>query len=137
MRKYTIAVFAITFAVIFTVVPVLAHHSFAAEYDANKPFTLKGKVTKFEWQNPHVYYYVDVTDAAGKVTNWAVEGAAPNGLYRLGWRKDSLKVGDVITVEGFLAKNGAAHMSGRTVTMADGKSVLSGFGDGGPNDRYR
>jgi hypothetical protein len=137
MKRFLLAGFAITLSLVSSVAPVLAHHSFAAEYDANKPYTLKGKVTKFEWQNPHVYYYVDVTGADGKVTNWAVEGAAPNGLYRLGWRKDSLKPGDVITVEGFLAKSGNAHMSGRTVTLADGKKVLSGFGDGGPNDRYR
>jgi hypothetical protein len=136
MKPFMLAVFAMMLGLVLAA-PAPAHHSFAAEYDANKPYTLTGKVTKFEWQNPHVYFYVDVTDATGKVTNWAVEGAAPNGLYRLGWRKDSLKPGDVITVEGFLAKKGNAHMSGRSITMADGRKVLSGFGDGGPNDRYR
>src|SRR3954454_4252584 len=81
-----------------------AHHSFAAEYDRNKPVTLKGTVTKVEWQNPHIYFYLDVKGANGAVENWAVEGGAPNTLYRAGWRKDSLQVGNEVTVEGWLAK---------------------------------
>jgi hypothetical protein len=109
-----------------------AHHSFQAEYDRNQPITLKGVVTKVEWQNPHVYYYVDVRDAAGKVANWAIEVGAPNGLYRAGWRKDSLKPGDQVAVEAYLAKKGGNHANGRSVTLPNGQRVFSGQNDGGP-----
>jgi hypothetical protein len=112
---------------------VLAHHSFEAEYDRKQPITLKGKVTKVEWQNPHVYYYVDVADEKGVVANWAVEIGAPNGLYRAGWRRDSLKPGDMVTVDAFRAKNGTNHVNGRSVILADGKKVFSGQNDGGPD----
>jgi len=114
-------------------VPVLAHHSFAAEYDSTKPIELKGTVTKVEWANPHIYYYVDVKDKDGKVTNYAVEGGTPGQLYRQGWRKDSLKVGDEVTVSGFRAKDGSNHVNGRRVTLPDGKKVFGGSADdGGP-----
>jgi hypothetical protein len=103
-----------------------AHHSFAAEYDRSKPITLKGTVTKVEWQNPHIYFYLDVRDQGGKVDNWAVEGGAPSSLYRAGWRKDSLKVGNEVTVEGWLAKSGAKLANMRTVVLADGRRVLGG-----------
>src|SRR5215469_8092826 len=98
-------------------IPLAAHHSFAAEYDGAKPITLKGKVNRMEWVNPHSWVYVDVTDPAGKVTTWACETAPPNGLYRQGWRKDSLKAGDDVTIEGFLAKDGTPTMNARSVTM--------------------
>ena len=110
-------------------VPVTAHHSFAAEFDAAQPITIKGKVTKIEWQNPHVYYYVDVPDAGGTVVNWAIEVGAPNGLYRAGWRKDSLKIGDQVTVEAFRAKAGGPHANGASVILANGKKVFSGNAD--------
>ena len=114
-------------------VPVMAHHSFAAEYDSTKPIELKGTVTKVEWANPHIYYYVDVKDKNGKVTNYAVEGGTPGQLYRQGWRKDSLKVGDEVTVSGFRAKDGSNHVNGRRVTLPDGKRVFGGSADdGGP-----
>jgi uncharacterized protein DUF6152 len=114
-------------------VPVMAHHSFAAQYDSTKPIEFKGTVTKVEWANPHIYYYVDVKDKDGKVTNYAVEGGTPGQLYRQGWRKDSLKVGDEVTVSGFRAKDGSNHVNGRRVTLPDGRRVFGGSADdGGP-----
>lgn len=112
---------------------VTAHHSFNAQYDAEQPMTISGKVTKVEWGNPHIYYYVEVTDEAGKATEWAVEGTAPNNLFRQGWRKDSLKVGDVVTVQGFRARNGTNLLNGRNTTLSDGRRLYSGStSDGAP-----
>jgi hypothetical protein len=119
-------IFSICGGLLIGLVPLSAHHSFEAEYDRNKKVTLKGKVTKVEWQNPHVYYYVDVADETGKVVNWAIEVGAPNGLYRNGWRRDSLKIGDLVTVEAFLAKAGGPHANGNSVVLADGKKVFNG-----------
>ena len=130
--KRILAVAALCGGLGLTATPVVAHHSFEAEYDRNQKVTLKGKVTKVEWQNPHVYYYVDVADASGTVVNWAIEVGAPNGLYRAGWRKDSLKPGDEVTVEGFRAKAGGPHINGNSVLLPNGKKVFSGQNDGGP-----
>ena len=107
-----------------------AHHSFAAQYDRNKPITLKGTVTKLEWANPHIYFYIDVKTDDGKMEHWAVEGGAPNSLYRAGWRKDSLQVGHVVTVDGWLAKDGSKLANMRTVVLADGRQVLGGSSGG-------
>ena len=112
------------------VLPTLGHHSFAAQYDRSKPITLKGTVSKVEWMNPHIYFYVDVKDDAERVTNWAIEGGAPSMLYRNGWRIDSLKIGDAVTVEGWLAKDGSNLANMRTATLADGKTVF-GASSGG------
>jgi len=123
----------IVVGIILAAQPVAAHHAGATKYDEKKPVTLKGTVTKVEWMNPHVYYYLDVKDSSGKVQNWAVEGAPPNVLYRRGWKKDSLKVGDVVTVEGFLPRQAGLHdINGRSVTLADGRKVFGGAGDGLP-----
>ena len=112
--------------------PAAAHHSFAAQYDRTKSITLKGTVTKVEWQNPHLYFYVDVKEADGKVVNWAVEGGAPSSLYRAGWRRDSLQVGNVVTIDGWLAKDGSKLANMRTVVLADGRQV---FGASSGGDR--
>jgi Family of unknown function (DUF6152) len=106
--------------------PVFAHHSFAAEYDRTKAVTLTGSVTKVEWMNPHARFYIDVKDDAGKVTNWELELGSPNGLMRQGWTRNSLKEGDVITVEGSLAKDGSNLANARSVKLSDGRKVFAG-----------
>jgi hypothetical protein len=106
--------------------PVFAHHSFAAEYDASKPVNLKGVVTKVEWTNPHARFYVDVKDEKGNVTNWNFELASPNVLTRNGWTRHSLKEGDQIEVQGSMAKDGSFLANARTVTLADGRKVFAG-----------
>jgi DNA/RNA endonuclease YhcR with UshA esterase domain len=104
----------------------LAHHSFSAEYDAKKPVTLKGTVTKVEWTNPHARFYVDVKDDSGNVTTWNLELASPNVLIRNGWTRHSLNVGDQVTVEGAQAKDGSQMANARSVVLADGKRVFAG-----------
>ena len=109
---------------------VSAHHSFAAQYDANKPVTLKGIVSKVEWTNPHARFYVDVRDESGTVTNWNLELASPNVLGRNGWSRKSLNVGDEIVVEGSLAKDGSKMANARVVRLADGRRVFAGSSGG-------
>jgi hypothetical protein len=111
-------------------IPLAAHHSFAAEYDAKQPITISGTVTKLEWTNPHARFYVDVTDASGKTVNWNFELASPNVLTRSGWKRTSLKPGDKITVEGARAKDGSLMANARVVTLADGKRVFAGSSGG-------
>ena len=112
--------------------PGIAHHSFAAEYDATKPITLKGAVTKIEWTNPHARFYIDVKDDKGTVTNWNLELASPNVLVRQGWTRQSLKIGDEITVTGSSAKDGSKMANARNVTLAGGKRVFAGSPAGDP-----
>ena len=105
--------------------PIYAHHSFAAEFDATKQVTLNGAVTKLEWMNPHIWLYLDVK-ADGGMQRWQCEGGAPNTLTRNGWSKDSLKSGDPVTVEGFVAKDGSQTCNMRLVKLPDGRSVFAG-----------
>jgi len=129
MKRYLLPVLTLLSGLLMSAAPAVAHHSFAAEYDRAKPISFKGKVTKVEWMNPHIYFYVDVADANGKVINYAVEGGAPNGLYRNGWRKDSLKAGDTVSVDGWRAKDGSNTVNAGSVILPDGKKVFAGSAD--------
>lgn len=115
----------------------LAHHSFAALFDANKPIRLKGKLTKIEWTNPHSYFHLDVADGNGQVHSWAVEGAGPGALSRHGFKQGDVKIGDTLVVDGYLTKKpGVRLVDGRLVTLPDGRVINGGTpGDGGPGDK--
>ena len=114
-------------------VPVFAHHSFAAEYDSSKPVNISGTVTKVEWMNPHARFYLDTKDESGTVIHWEFELGSPNGLLRRGWTRNALKIGDAITVNGYLAKDGSHLANARLVTLTDGRKVFAGSSfDGGP-----
>ncbi len=106
--------------------PLLAHHAFAAEYDANKPITIRGKLTKVEWVNPHGWIRLDVTDDNGKVVNWGVETGSPNAMLRRGLRKTDFPPGIEVIVTGYRAKDGSSTMNGTSVKLPDGRNLLTG-----------
>lgn len=119
-------VFAITVGLSLAPPPLWAHHSFAAEYDSKKPIQLQGVVTRIDWENPHVYLYIDVKDESGKTVSWALEGHPPNTLRRTGWARGALKVGDTISVTGWRSKDDTDRIAGREVTLPDGKKLFLG-----------
>lgn len=122
-----------TSLVILSWAQVIAHHSFAAEFDASKAVRLTGTLTKVEWTNPHIYFYLEVKDEAGNAVRWTCESGAPGALSRRGFKRGDLKLGDTIVVDGYRAKNGANLVDARRVTLADGRIVSGGSaGDGGP-----
>jgi len=123
------ALFGLAALMIAATPALLAHHSFAAEYDSKKPVTLKGVVTRVEWMNPHVYFYVDVTDEKGNTANWALEMGPPNGLQKSGWNRNTMKIGDEVTVEGTLAKDGSKQANARSVMM-NGKKLGAASSEG-------
>src|ERR1700689_2032305 len=112
-------------SLLLAVLPVFGHHAFAAEFDRDQPVSVTGTVSKVEWQNPHIWFYVDVKDENGKVTNWAFSGGAPGQLMRRGITRDVIQPGMVVVVDGFHAKDGSNNGSGGRVTFADGRSVFT------------
>ena len=123
--RFPFAAFALAVGLL-AAAPVWAHHSFAAEYDSKQLITLKGVITKVEWTNPHIYIYIDVKDANGEVTNWSLEGYPPNTLKRTGFSRDSLKIGDEITVTAYKSKDGTYTGAGREVMFPDGTKKFAG-----------
>lgn len=117
------ALVPVTAALLLLSSSALAHHSFAAEFDGSKPVRLVGKITRVRWTNPHSYFYIDVVDDGGKITNWGCEGASPLALTRRGWKRGDLKLGDTIVVDGYRARDGAHLVDARRVTFPDGRSL--------------
>ena len=134
--RVTQAVLAAGIGLLAATLPLVAHHSFAAEFDNAKPISLQGVVTKLDWMNPHIWIYLDTKDDAGAVAHWQCEGGPPNALTRQGWSKDSLKISDQVTIEGFRSKDGTNTCNARSVKLPNGKSVFAGSAeDGGPSKR--
>jgi uncharacterized protein DUF6152 len=116
---------SLVLAAIIGAVPLSAHHSFAAEFDREAPFKVTGTVSKIEWTNPHIWIFVDVKEADGKVTTWEFQGGPPSYLTRAGWNKTDLKPGDTVSIQGFKAKDGSHHAAGGAVTLPDGRRIFA------------
>jgi hypothetical protein len=131
MKKSVLALLALALGVTAAAIPALAHHSFSAEFDANRPATMQGFVTKIEWTNPHVWFYVDVKQADGSVQNWGWEMGPPHGLQARGWTRTTMKLGDEVKIDGTLAKNGSNRGNARSVTMVStGKKLGAASSEG-------
>jgi len=131
--KLKIAAVLVGVGLLLAVRPVVAHHAFAAEFDADKPVTLTGTVTKIEWTNPHTWFYIDVKDQTGKVANWGLEMGSPNGLMRNGWTRNSMKIGHEVTVEASRARDGSNHANARVVILkATGQRLFAASSQGQP-----
>jgi hypothetical protein len=127
MKKNSLFVLAGCVSVLLSTASLWAHHAASAAYDVSKKITLAGNISKLEWKNPHIFYYIDVKDQTGKVTTWAIEGSTPNQLYRNGWRKKDLNIGDPVTLkDSSPARDGAKKAYGGKLTLADGRTVFSG-----------
>lgn len=126
MRSKLLGAVALGIALLTGAAPARAHHSFAAEYDSNQLITLKGVITKVEWTNPHIYFYIDVKDASGNTVNWSLEGYPPNTLKRTGFSRELLKIGDEVTVTGYKAKDATNTLAGREITFPDGSKKFAG-----------
>jgi hypothetical protein len=134
MKKIAVALAATS--ILLAAAPLWAHHSFAAEFDPQKPVKLTGTVTEMEWINPHSWIHIDVKGPDGKVSNWMVEGGSPNALLRRGFTKASLPAGSQIVIEGYQAKDGSNRANGRDITFADGKRLFLGStGTGSPDEK--
>jgi hypothetical protein len=123
--RSSLVISCVTLATLLCGTAAFSHHSFAAEFDANKPITLEGTITKVDFVNPHSWLYIDVKDSAGKVVNWAIEMGSPNNLIRRGINKNTVPVGTLVTVEGYRAKDGSSTANGTTIKTPDGKRLFS------------
>ena len=135
MRTNQLCALVVGVGMLSAAMPVLAHHAFAAEFDATKPIQLRGTVTKMEWINPHSWIHIDVKGPDGTVQKWMIEGGPPNALLRRGFTKDSMPIGAELLIQGFQAKDGSTRANGRDVTFADGRKMFLGSsGTGAPAD---
>jgi hypothetical protein len=134
MKNVNSAIAMTVFSILISPRPSLAHHSFMAEFDRGKPLTVTGVVTRIEWQNPHAFFYLDAKDEASRIVKWSFQTATPIALTHRGWKRGAVKVGDRITVRGYLAKHGSNFAAARSVLLPDGRTVFTGsMDDGGPD----